>query len=60
MRLTTAISSPHRLVHADHHQAKSRFSLKKVLLQLTSTINPDQMGLIARWVRRGDDTLPLA
>ena len=46
MRLTTAISSPHRLDPANHHKAKSRFFLKRALLQLRSRINPDQMGLI--------------
>ena len=60
MRLTTAISSPRRLVPADHHQAKGRFFLKRVLLQLRLPINLDQMGLIACVVRRGDDTLPFA
>lgn len=45
MRLTTDISSAHRLVPANHHQAKSRFFRKKVLLRLRSPVNPDQMGL---------------
>ena len=34
LRLTTAISSPHRLLPADHHQATSRSFLKSLLLQL--------------------------
>jgi hypothetical protein len=59
-RLTTGISSPHRLVPASHHQAKSRFSLMRGPLQLRPPINPDQMGLIACVVRRADDMLPFS